>query len=240
MEIGVVLVVLLALAFDYTNGFHDAANSIATVVSTRVLSPRWAVVCAAFFNFAAFILGKVVLFRVVFGTHVASTIAKDVVSQNGITIGVVFAGLLGAVGWNLLTFYLGLPTSSSHALVGGIAGAAVARAGWSVLQEDGLRKIGLFIVLSPLIGLALGLIVTIAIQWAFHRLPRLQAPNPGFRPGQLFSGAGLPRRPAPPAPEPGLPPWPAVRGRRLQPRSWRQRRAEDDGCHPGRADRHQA
>src|SRR5206468_5144876 len=93
LPVDLTLIILLALAFDYTNGFHDAANSIATVVSTRVLSPRWAVLWAAFFNFAAFILGKVVLFRVVFGTHVASTIAKDVVSQNGITIGVVFAGL---------------------------------------------------------------------------------------------------------------------------------------------------
>ena len=94
----VILIVAVAFVFDYTNGFHDAANSIATVVSTRVLSPRWAVAWAAFFNFAAFALGKVVLFRVIFGTHVASTIAKDVVSQDGITIGVVFAGLLGAVG----------------------------------------------------------------------------------------------------------------------------------------------
>src|SRR3954469_5985495 len=191
MNAGVVIVILLALAFDYTNGFHDAANSIATVVSTRVLSPRWAVVWAAFFNFAAFILGKVVLFRVVFGTHVASTIAKDVVSQNGITIGVVFAGLLGAVGWNLLTFYLGLPTSSSHALVGGVAGAAVARSGWAVLESNGLRKIGIFIVLSPLIGLALGLIVTLVIMWTFHRVRRLQALNRGFRHGQLVSAAAF-------------------------------------------------
>src|SRR3954467_14299465 len=106
MEIGGVLVVLLALAFDYTNGFHDAANSIATVVSTRVLSPRWAVVWAAFFNFVAFALGKVVVLNVVFGTHVASTIAKDVVEQNVLTVGVVFAGLIGAIGWNLITFYL--------------------------------------------------------------------------------------------------------------------------------------
>src|SRR5438067_11786970 len=153
---GVVFVIAVALAFDFTNGFHDAANSIATVVSTRVLSPRWAVVWAAFFNFVAFLIFK---------THVANTIAKDVVTQNVLTIGVVFAGLLGAIGWNLITFYLGLPTSSSHALVGGIAGAAVARSGWSVLAEEGLRKIGLFIVLSPLIGLALGLIVTIVFQW---------------------------------------------------------------------------
>src|SRR5438874_10355748 len=146
--VGVVIVVLVALAFDYTNGFHDAANSIATVVSTRVLSPRLAVAWAAFFNFAAFALGKVVVFRVVFGTHVASTIAKDVVAQNVLSIGVVFSGLIGAIGWNLITFYLGLPTSSSHALVGGMAGAAVARRGLHVLVGQGLRKIGVFIVLS--------------------------------------------------------------------------------------------
>src|SRR5436305_11113740 len=173
---GVVIVVLVALAFDYTNGFHDAANSIATVVSTRVLSPRLAVAWAAFFNFAAFALGKIALMKVVFGTHVASTIAKDVVAQNVLTIGVVFAGLIGAIGWNLITFYLGLPTSSSHALVGGIAGAAVARAGWHVLQSNGLRKIGVFIVLSPLCGLALGLVLTLAIQWAFHRYKKVDRP----------------------------------------------------------------
>ena len=106
------LLILVALAFDFMNGFHDAANSIATVVSTRVLTPRTAVAWAAFFNFVAFL---------VFKTHVANTIAKDVVLQNVLTIGVVFAGLVGAIGWNLITFVLGLPTSSSHALVGGIA-----------------------------------------------------------------------------------------------------------------------
>src|SRR3954451_4311579 len=166
MELGVFLVVVVALGFDYTNGFHDAANSIATVVSTRVLSPRLAVIWAAFFNFAAFALGKIALMKVVFGTHVASTIAKDVVAQDVLTIGVVFAGLIGAIGWNLITFYLGLPTSSSHALVGGITGAAVARSGSHVLVESGLRKIGVFIILSPLIGLALGMILTVFIMWA--------------------------------------------------------------------------
>ena len=123
MEISAVVfcAIALALAFDIVNGFHDAANSIATVVATRVLSPRRAVAWAAFFNFAAFL---------VFGTEVATTIAKDVVdpSRNILTVGVIFAGLIGAIGWNLITFYLGLPTSSSHALVGGMAGAAVARA----------------------------------------------------------------------------------------------------------------
>src|SRR3954469_4899497 len=116
MAVGVVIVILVALGFDYVNGFHDAANSIATVVSTRVLSPRMAVAWAAFFNFAAFL---------VFGTHVATTIAKDVVVQDALSIGVVFAGLTGAIIWDLLTFWFGLPPSSSHALVGGIAGAAV-------------------------------------------------------------------------------------------------------------------
>ena len=111
--VGVVIVIGIALAFDFVNGFHDAANSIATVVSTRVLSPRIAVVWAAFFNFVAFL---------VFGTNVAATIANGVVDPDVLSIGVVFAGLIGAIGWNLITFYLGLPTSSSHALVGGIAG----------------------------------------------------------------------------------------------------------------------
>src|SRR5919205_3916395 len=139
MNAAVVLIVAVALAFDFFNGFHDAANSIATVVSTRVLTPRVAVAWSAFLNFAAF---------VVFGTHVATTIAKDVVLQDVLSIGVVFAGLVGAIGWDLITFWLGLPTSSSHALVGGIAGAAVARAGKHVLVSEGLRKIGVFIVLA--------------------------------------------------------------------------------------------
>src|SRR4051812_6506010 len=135
MELAVIIVVGVALAFDFTNGFHDAANSIATVVSTRVLTPRMAVLWAAFFNFVAFKL---------FGLKVASTIAKGIVEPCAsgtsgagcvpiLTIGVVFAALAGAIGWNLITFYLGLPTSSSHALVGGICGAAVARAGWATV-----------------------------------------------------------------------------------------------------------
>src|SRR5918997_2191590 len=182
MSATVVFVILLALAFDYSNGFHDAANSIATVVSTRVLSPRWAVIWAAVFNFIAFL---------VFETHVANTIAKDVVVQEVLTIGVVFAGLVGAIGWNLITFYLGLPTSSSHALVGGMAGAAVAKAGFDVLIAEGLRKIGIFIVLSPLIGLAMGLIITLAIFWVFHRTRNTERLNRGFRTGQLVSAAAF-------------------------------------------------
>jgi PiT family inorganic phosphate transporter len=184
VEIGVVFVIALALAFDYTNGFHDAANSIATVTATRVLTPGHAVIWAAFFNFIAFL---------VFGTEVATTIATDVVdpASQALTVGAVFAGLVGAIGWNLLTFYLGLPSSSSHALVGGMAGAAVARAGFDVLQAEGLRKIGVFIVLSPLIGLALGLIITVVIMWTFHRVRRVETLNRGFRRGQLVSAAAF-------------------------------------------------
>jgi PiT family inorganic phosphate transporter len=182
VEFGAIVVILLALVFDFTNGFHDAANSIATVVSTRVLSPRYAVIWAAFFNFVAFL---------VFSTHVANTIAKDVVAQEALTVGVIFAGLVGAIAWNLLTFWLGLPTSSSHALVGGIAGAAVARDGFDVLISEGLQTIGAFIVLSPLIGLALGLVLTITIQWLFHRSRDVDRLNRGFRKGQLASAAAF-------------------------------------------------
>jgi PiT family inorganic phosphate transporter len=184
MTLGVVLVIAVALAFDYTNGFHDAANSIATVTATRVLTPGHAVIWAAFFNFIAFL---------VFGTEVAATIATDVVDPGSgvLTVGVVFAGLVGAIGWNLITFYLGLPSSSSHALVGGMAGAAVARAGFDVLVPNGIRKIGVFIVLSPLLGLALGLILTVGIMWSFHRVRRVEALNKGFRRGQLVSAAAF-------------------------------------------------
>ena len=179
---GVVLVVGIALAFDFVNGFHDAANSIATVVSTRVLSPRYAVVWAAFFNFVAFL---------VFGTAVAATIASGVVMPEALTIGVIFAGLVGAIAWNLITFYLGLPSSSSHALVGGMAGAAVAHSGWEVLIGDGIRKIGVFIILSPLLGLALGMVLMIGLQWAVARSQRVDRINRLFRRGQLVSAAAF-------------------------------------------------
>jgi PiT family inorganic phosphate transporter len=182
MELSVILVIAVALGFDYVNGFHDAANSIATVVSTRVLTPRIAVLWAAFFNFAAFL---------VFGDAVASTIANDVVVQDVLSIGVIFAGLVGAIAWDLITFWLGLPTSSSHALVGGMAGAAVAKAGFGVLISEGLRKIGVFIILSPLIGLAMGLILTLIIYWVFHRYRNVERLNRGFRTGQLFSAAAF-------------------------------------------------
>src|SRR5438270_5884825 len=174
--VGVVIVIALALGFDYTNGFHDAANSIATVVSTRVLSPRVAVLWAAFFNFVAFL---------VFKTRVASTIAKGVVKPGVFTIAVVFAGLLGAIAWDILTWYFGLPTSSSHALIGGMAGAAVAKAGWHSLQADGFQKIAVFIVLSPIIGLFLAFTVLVLVMWAFHRYRKVEKLNRGFRITQL-------------------------------------------------------
>src|SRR5436309_10382902 len=127
--------ILVALSFDFMNGFHDAANAIATVVSTRVLTPTLAVVWAAFFNFIAFLI---------FGTKVAATIAKGVVQPSVFTTSVIFAGLVGAIVWDVLTWYFGLPTSSSHALIGGMGGAAVAKAGWSALIADGFRKIAVF------------------------------------------------------------------------------------------------
>src|SRR4029450_7204907 len=146
MTVLVATVILVALAFEFVNGFHDAANSIATVVSTRVLSPRYAVLWAAFFNFVAFL---------VFQTHVATTIGKDVVDPKTIDTAVVFAALTGAIIWDLITWFFGIPSSSSDALIGGLAGAAVAKGGVPVLDASGLAKIGLSIVLSPLLGLAL-------------------------------------------------------------------------------------
>jgi PiT family inorganic phosphate transporter len=158
------LIILLALIFDYTNGFHDAANSIATVVSTRVLSPGKAVALAAFFNFIA-------VFFV--GTHVASTIGTGLIDIGRISEWVILAGLIGAITWNLITWYLGLPTSSSHALVGGYAGAAVAKSGFSVLLWNtwpkGWPGTLSFIVLSPTIGLVLGTSLMVIVAWIFRR-----------------------------------------------------------------------
>ena len=133
-------VIAVALIFDFVNGFHDAANSIATVVSTRVLSPRWAVIWAAFFNFIAFLF---------FGLHVANTIGKGIVAPEYIDAHLIFGALIGAIAWNLITWYYGIPSSSSHALIGGLAGAAVAKAGAGVLDAPGLTKVSVSIVLSP-------------------------------------------------------------------------------------------
>ncbi|MEA2564061.1 MAG: inorganic phosphate transporter, PiT family [Acidobacteriota bacterium] len=155
-----VFIILIALAFDFLNGFHDAANSIATVVSTRVLSPQKAVVWAAFFNFvAAFVLG----------THVAKTIGKGMIDLAVVTQDVVLAGLLGAITWNLLTWYWGLPVSSSHALIGGYAGAAVAKAGMGSILWSGWTKTLIFIVLAPTIGMLLGFFLMVAVTWIFRR-----------------------------------------------------------------------
>jgi inorganic phosphate transporter, PiT family len=152
----VAIVVTVALVFDYINGFHDAANSIATVVSTRVLSPGKAVVWAAFFNFAA---------AFIFGTAVARTMGAGMVDINIVTTSVVLAGLTGAIVWDLITWYYGLPTSSSHALIGGYAGAAVAKVGMAALIPSGWTKTLIFIVLAPGIGLILGFTFMVAIYW---------------------------------------------------------------------------
>ncbi len=177
-----VIVIATALVFDFVNGFHDAANSIATIVSTRVLKPFQAVVWAAFFNFIAF---------GIFGTAVAATIAKGVVQPDVISIGVIFAGLIGAITWNVVTAYLGLPSSSSHALVGGLVGAAVAKAGWDAVIYEGLQTIGVFIVYSPLIGLALAFVLIIGIMWLVHRSRRPHTVDRSFRVLQLASAAAF-------------------------------------------------
>jgi PiT family inorganic phosphate transporter len=150
------LIILVAMTFDFLNGFHDAANSIATVVSTRVLSASKAVVWAAFFNFvAAFVLG----------THVAKTIGKGMIDLDVVTQEVVLAGLIGAIFWNLVTWYFGIPVSSSHALIGGYAGAAVAKAGWKAILLAGWTKTLVFIILAPLIGMTLGFLLMVAVNW---------------------------------------------------------------------------
>src|ERR1051325_6454070 len=151
--------ILVALFFDFINGFHDAANSIATVVSTRVLSPGQAVIWAAFFNFVA---------AFTFGTAVAQTVGAKMIDINIVTFAVIFGGLAGAIIWDLITWYFGLPTSSSHALVGGYAGAAVAKAGMAAIIPGGWSKTIIFIFLSPLIGLVVGLSIMTAILWLFR------------------------------------------------------------------------
>lgn len=191
----VIITIFIALAFDFLNGFHDAANSIATVVSTRVLSPRLAVVWAATFNFiAAFI----------FGTAVAKTISSGLVDPSEVTQYVILAALAGAIIWDLLTWWWGLPTSSSHALIGGLAGAGIARAGWHVLIREpklhwpiigAIPGLGekwmstlIFIVLAPLIGMVVGLALMVMVSWIFqHRAPRTV--DKLFRRLQLLSAA---------------------------------------------------
>ena len=174
-----IAIILVALIFDFLNGFHDAANSIATVVSTRVLSPQFAVAWAAFFNFvAAFVLG----------THVAKTIGKGMIDISVVSQEVILAGLLGAIFWNLVTWYYGIPVSSSHALVGGYAGAAIAKAGFGAILWSGWTKTLLFIVLAPLIGLTLGFFIMVAVSWIFRRVRPFKVDR-FFRRAQLVSAA---------------------------------------------------
>src|SRR5206468_6186856 len=156
----VVFIVIVALLFDFINGFHDAANSIATVVSTRVLSPFQAVVWAAFFNFVA---------AFGFGVQVATTVGKGVIDPAVVDTHVIFGGLIGAIVWDLLTWVYGLPTSSSHALIGGFAGAAVAKAGFSAIIPSGWSKTLLFIVIAPLLGLLLGWLLMTLILFIVRR-----------------------------------------------------------------------
>lgn len=175
----VALVVLVALIFDFINGFHDAANSIATVVSTRVLSPGKAVVWAAFFNFVA---------AFGFGTAVASTVGSGMIDLRIVTFAVILSGLLGAIAWDLITWYYGLPTSSSHALIGGYGGAAIAKAGTQAIIVSGWTKTLLFIVLAPTIGMVLGWTFMVVIYWVCRGIPPSRVDR-WFRRLQLLSAA---------------------------------------------------
>ena len=175
----VVFIIFVALIFDFLNGFHDAANSIATIVSTRVLSPRLAVAWAAFFNLAAAVL---------FDVHIANTIGKGLIELAVVNEYVILGGLLGAIAWNLITWYFGLPSSSSHALIGGYAGAAIAKAGFGAVIYGAWTKTMIFIVLAPLIGMILGYLLQVIVLWsvrsmAYSKVDRL------FRRLQLLSAA---------------------------------------------------
>jgi inorganic phosphate transporter, PiT family len=182
----IVPIIIIALVFDFTNGMHDAANSISTIVSTRVLSPRQAVVWAAFFNFIAFLI---------FGTGVASTIGTGLVNISIVTPTVILAGLIGAIAWNLITWYFGLPSSSSHALIGGYAGAAIAKGGFSALIITGgldnswVRTL-IFLVAAPLIGLVLGFLLKVITTWIVYK-QNPTAINKWSRVAQIFSAAAF-------------------------------------------------
>ena len=179
MTTAVILLILLALFFDFLNGFHDAANSVATIVSTRVLSPRYAVIWAAFFNFIAFL---------VFGLHVAGTIGKGIVDIKVIDSSIIFATLMGACIWNIITWYFGLPTSSSHALIGGLMGAALVKAGPASLVGSGIFKTVIFIFISPTLGLFLGVGIGVLVYNLFRKSHPLKVDHV-FRKGQLISAA---------------------------------------------------
>jgi len=175
----VAIICLIAFIFDFINGFHDAANSIATVVSTRVLRPLYAVAWAAFFNFVA---------AFTFGVHVATTMGKGIIFPEIVNNHVILAALVGAIAWDLITWYLGLPTSSSHALIGGLVGAALVEAGPSALHIKGILRVSAFIVIAPLIGLVLGYFARTLVSWIFRRTSPKKV-SPLFRRLQLVSAA---------------------------------------------------
>ncbi len=177
----VVLIILVALVFDFLNGFHDSANSIATIVSTRVLSPRKAVAWAAFFNFVAAFL---------FTLKVAGTLGKGLVELNEVSVYVILGGLVGAIVWDIITWYYGLPTSSSHALMGGYAGAAVAKAGFSAIIPHGWTLTLIFIVVAPVMGLIIAFLLMTGVMWLFHSRSSTKV-NGAFRKLQLLSAAFL-------------------------------------------------
>ncbi len=179
MTITIIFLIILALAFDFLNGFHDSANSIATVVSTRVLSPGKAVAWAAFFNILAFFF---------FGYHVAKTMGKGIIDINIIDQTVVFATLMGACIWNIITWYYGLPSSSSHALIGGMIGAALVKTGPSALMWSGITKTAMFIVISPVAGYIIGQILGLIVYWSFRKASPMSVDHI-FRKGQLVSAA---------------------------------------------------
>ncbi len=175
----IVVIIFIALIFDFLNGFHDAANSIATIVSTRVLTPRKAVMWAAFFNLVAAFM---------FDVHIAKTFGTGLIDISKVDEFVIMSGLLGAIAWNIITWYLGLPTSSSHALMGGYGGAAIAKAGFSVILVGGWTKTIIFIVVAPLMGLVMGFLMMLILQWMFHKKSSAKI-NQRFRTYQLFSAA---------------------------------------------------
>jgi PiT family inorganic phosphate transporter len=179
MDWGVLFLIALALGFDFLNGFHDSANSIATIVSTRVLTPRQAIVWAAFFNFIAFLF---------FGLHVAGTIGKGIVDISVMNSRIIFATLIGACAWDLITWRVGLPTSSSHALMGGLIGAAIVKSGTGALVWKGILTTIAFIFVSPLLGLLLGLVFGSAVHWIFRNKGPSQVDHI-FRKGQLLSAS---------------------------------------------------
>lgn len=179
MTLAILFLIALALLFDFLNGFHDSANSIATIVSTRVLPPRYAVMWAAFFNFIAFLF---------FGLHVANTIGKGIIDITIIDKGIIFGALVGACAWNIITWYFGLPTSSSHALIGGMIGAALVKAGTKSLVWHGIFKTVSFIFISPMLGLILGWLLGVGVYWIFRKSTPSKVDHL-FRKGQLLSAA---------------------------------------------------